>query len=104
MKLPPGVTQHQWSKVRREVLRWASVCERCGRPLDFTAPGRSRWAPSVDHRLSLKAMRLARLDPAEQARMALDPSNLAVLHYGCNASKGWRRLRPVQTRSASRAW
>ena len=34
------------------------------------------------------------LDPDEQRALALDPANLRVVHYGCNARRGaGRRVR-----------
>lgn len=83
----------QWRKVRARVLAGAQSCHICGGPLDFTAPARSSWAPSVDHRLPVSATR--GLDDDTRRRLALDPSGLIPCHYGCNSRRGdGRRDRP----------
>jgi 5-methylcytosine-specific restriction endonuclease McrA len=96
----PGRSGAAWEAARKQVLANASGCWLCGKPLDFDAPPRSRWAPSVDHVLPLKAMR--HLDPVDQRRLALDPSNLRPCHYGCNSGRGARRI--ARPRLTSRAW
>jgi 5-methylcytosine-specific restriction endonuclease McrA len=96
----PGRGGYAWEQVRRQVLANASVCHLCGQALDFGARPRSRWSPSVDHILSIKAMRL--LDPKEQRRLALDPQNLRPCHYGCNSARG-SGGKP-QPRRTSRKW
>jgi 5-methylcytosine-specific restriction endonuclease McrA len=67
----------RWKRARLVALRGATHCAECLRPLDFDAPPRSRWAPSVDH---IRALALGG-DP-------FAPSNLRVVHYGCNARLG----------------
>ena len=99
MKRHPGRSGAAWRAVSARVLRDASVCWLCGLPLDFDAPARSRWSPSVDHVLSLSAMR--GFDEGTQRRLALDPANLRAAHYGCNSRRGDGR---VSGRRASRQW
>lgn len=94
------VYDHQWRKLRAQVLKNAQSCAICGRPLDFHAPPRSRWAPSVDHRLPVSATR--GLDDSTRRQLALDPQNLVPCHYGCNSRRGdGRRDRPQHV---SRPW
>jgi len=78
----------KWKRARKIALRGASHCSICGRPLDFHAPARSKWAPSVDH-----------VTPLVSGGAAFDLSNLRVCHYGCNARLG----APLGNRSAKRA-
>src|ERR1700722_8993111 len=65
----------RWKRARKIALRGATHCSVCRRPLDFDAPPRSRWAPSVDH---IRELALGG-DPFAQ-------ENLRPVHYGCNAS------------------
>jgi 5-methylcytosine-specific restriction endonuclease McrA len=90
---------YSFRKVRDRVLAGAQVCELCGLPLDHNAEPRSRWAPSVDHVLPVS--RTVGLPEFVRQRLALDPENLRVSHYGCNSKRGNRRHRP---RHVSRAW
>ena len=106
-KRHPGRSGAEWERVRALVLRGATHCAICQGELDFDADPRSRWAPSVDHILPLKQMR--ELDLMTQRRLALDPSNLRPVHYGCNARRGARKatVRPVAVAAAaggSRRW
>jgi 5-methylcytosine-specific restriction endonuclease McrA len=96
----PGRTGVAWRRVCERVLKGATVCHICGGDLDFDAPPRSRWSPSVDHILPLRAMR--GLDMESQRRMALDPANLRPAHYGCNSGRGARVSKGP--RRTSRAW
>jgi hypothetical protein len=96
----PGRSGSDWERVRAQVLASSSVCWLCGQPVDFDAPARSPRSPSVDHVLPISATR--NMDPAEQKRLALDPANLRVAHYGHNSGRGNRR--PSQPRRTSRAW
>ena len=67
----------RWKRVRKIVLRGATHCALCHRPLDFDAVPRSRWSPSVDHIVPLA--------------LGGDPfalSNLRAVHYRCNTSLG----------------
>jgi hypothetical protein len=87
-------------RVQRErVLAGAQACSICGLALDWDAPPRSRWAPSVDHVLPVS--RTVGLDELTRSRLATDPGNLRPVHYGCNARRGNRRRRPRRT---SRSW
>jgi hypothetical protein len=91
-KRHPGRSGQAWERVRRLVLDSSNICHICGKPVDPDAPPRSRWSPSVDHYpLSLHAMRGLSLE--EQTRLALDPANLRVAHYGHNSG---RRERPIK--------
>lgn len=88
-----------WAEARARVLANAEYCHLCGKPLDFSAPPRSRWSPSVDHILPRKAIR--GLDRASQYRVILDPANLRPAHYGCNSGRG---ARVPKRRRTSREW
>jgi 5-methylcytosine-specific restriction endonuclease McrA len=81
--------------LRPLVLARDRNCHWCGRPLDHTAPPRSRWAPSVDH-----------LVPVSLGGDPLDPTNAVGAHYGCNSKRGnsttTRRTTPRTT--PSRRW
>jgi hypothetical protein len=90
---------YEWQKARARVLAGAQWCAICGRPLDFAAPPRSRWAPSVDHVLPVSRTR-GMTDPIRR-RLATDPAGLRAVHYGCNAKRGNGRKRPVHI---SRRW
>jgi hypothetical protein len=90
---------YAWVKLRERLLRDAQACHLCGRALDHDAPPRSSWSPSLDHIVSVKAMRT--LDPATRERLRLDPANLRPVHYRCNSARGAGRARPVHT---SRDW
>ena len=79
----------QWNACRRIVLARESVCWLCGRPVDFNAPPRSKWAPSVDHVYPLKHLR--GLPETEQRRLAYDPDLCRLACYSCNSSAGQRR-------------
>jgi len=96
----PGRAGAGWRRARKSVLEGSSVCAICGYAIDFDASPRSRWAPSVDHRVSLRAMR--GMSAEVQRELALDPSNLQAAHYGCNSRRGDGQ-RPVARRS-SRVW
>ena len=68
---------YAWKVARRKALRGATHCAICERWLDFAAPPCSRWSPSVDH-----------ITPLSLGGAPFDQSNLRVVHYGCNASRG----------------
>jgi 5-methylcytosine-specific restriction endonuclease McrA len=70
-------SSRRWKRAREIALRGASHCQICGRPLDFSAPARSKWSPSVDHIIALARGG----EPFAQ-------SNLRVLHLGCNSRLG----------------
>jgi 5-methylcytosine-specific restriction endonuclease McrA len=67
----------RWKRVRKIVLRTATHCAFCHRRLDFDAPPRSRWSPSVDH-----------VTPLALGGDPFAVSNLRAAHYGCNTSSG----------------
>lgn len=90
---------YAYRQARERVLRGAQVCHICGRAIDFDAPPRSRWAPSVDHVLPVSTLR--DLDPRLAQRIALDPAGLRPAHVGCNSRRGTGRPRP---RHVSRSW
>jgi hypothetical protein len=98
-KRHPGRGGAAWERARALALTESDLCAICGYPVDRDAQPRSRWAPSVDHVVSLRAMR--ELDPDEQRALAPDPANLRVVHVGCNARRGaGRRVRRHTSRSA----
>jgi 5-methylcytosine-specific restriction endonuclease McrA len=77
---------YAWKKARKTALLGATHCQICWEPLDFDAPPRSRWSPSVDHIVALA------LGGAPFAQ-----SNLRVVHAFCNSSAGatlGNRMRP----------
>lgn len=90
---------YQYRKVRERVLRGAQVCHIYGEPLDWDAPPRSRWAPTVDHVVPVSSLR--DMDPRAARRIAIDPSLMRPAHYGCNASRGANRSKP---KHVSREW
>jgi hypothetical protein len=90
---------YSYRQVRDQVLAGAQWCHICGGPLDWDAPPRSRWAPSVDHLLPVSRTR--GMDPQTRRRLANDPAGLRPVHYGCNSRRGNGRKRPVRT---SRSW
>ena len=95
-----GRTGWAWVNARKRVLAGARVCHLCGLDLDFDAPPRTKWAPSVDHIISINQTR--HMDEASRARLALDPTNLRPAHFGCNSRRGDGH-RPAP-RKASRRW
>src|ERR1017187_9091751 len=62
----------QWRNTRRRGVAGAQSCAICAKPLDWDAPPRSRWAPSVDHVLPISRTR--GLDEDTRRQLALDPS------------------------------
>ncbi|MGX7679087.1 HNH endonuclease [Jatrophihabitans sp. DSM 45814] len=83
------LTDHQLRVRKRQVLAVATHCALCGKALDFDAPPRTPWSPSVDHKL-------ARELGGDDSWSNLQPS-----HYGCNAGKGYKATPPMRT---SRIW
>jgi 5-methylcytosine-specific restriction endonuclease McrA len=71
---------------RKEVLRDATHCAICGLPLDFDAPARSRWSPSVDHIIPVSKTK--GWDDETRKRLAEDPQYMRPAHYGCNSRRG----------------
>jgi 5-methylcytosine-specific restriction endonuclease McrA len=64
-----------WRRLRAQVLAEERTCWLCGHEIDFDAPPRSRYSPSVDH---IIPMAKGGDSTREQLRAA---------HYGCNAAK-----------------
>ena len=75
----------RWRQLRKQVLRNASHCAICQRPIVFSARPCSRWAPSVDHIVALA-----------RGGEPYALSNLRAVHFGCNASRGAGRGRIVR--------
>lgn len=90
---------YQFQKVRARVLEGAHVCAICGGWLDWYAPPRSKWAPSVDHVLPVSATR--GFDDETRQMLALDPAGLRPAHFGCNSARGAGRDRQHHV---SRSW
>lgn len=73
-----------WERLAKQVIGlWiaqAKPCPRCHKAIDpvGTWEPRHPLSPSVDHIVPLSVDR----------SRAHDPTNLRVLHYGCNASRG----------------
>ena len=80
MPKDPGRHGSAYWKVRRQVLAGATLCAKCWRChyLDFDAPPRTKWAPCVDHIISLSELKQYR--PTERRRFALDPANMRATH------------------------
>jgi 5-methylcytosine-specific restriction endonuclease McrA len=106
----PGRQGNAYWRARAKVLAAATHCYLCGLELDFDAPPRSRWSPSVDHVVTLKQLR--QFDPETRRKMATDPANMRPAHYGCNSRRG-AQLQAARNRTAaelppvkrwSRAW
>jgi 5-methylcytosine-specific restriction endonuclease McrA len=91
---------YQYRLVRARVLADAEACTLCGGTLDFDAPPRSRYAPSVDHIFPVHHTR--QMEPEERLRLLTDPDNLRPVHYGCNSRRGKRRA--TRPRHISRDW
>jgi len=71
----PFYTSHQWHKLRSKVkAKWKAnhmPCGYCGKPLDWQAK------PIVDH-----------IKPrSTHPQLALDETNLMVVHHRCNTRK-----------------
>jgi 5-methylcytosine-specific restriction endonuclease McrA len=75
----------RWRRLRLQVLRGATHCAICHRPLDFNARPCSRWAPSVDH-----------IIPIALGGAPYERSNCREVHFGCNARRGVGRGRIVR--------
>lgn len=73
----PDIKTRAWQKTRAAFLaNCGDLCAECGRLVDKTLSGRTRWGPSVDHRT-----------PRSRGGALHDWDNLALTHQGCNASK-----------------
>ena len=71
---------YAWQLLRARVIARAKNLDEpcgCGLPIDWDAPPRSRWSPSVDHIHSIK-----------HGGPPLDMHNLRVAHFGCNSRRG----------------
>lgn len=99
MAFKPGDPRasRRWRRLSAQILAGSTHCWLCHHPLDFGAPPRTRWAPSVDHIQSL-----------EDGGDPFDPQNLRAAHYGCNSAKGARsgayRPQHSKIRRQSRIW
>jgi len=65
----------RWKRLRARLVAAATHCAECGLPLDKDAPPRTRWRPSVGH--------IAQV--IDRPDLAYQPSNLRVVHVGCNS-------------------
>ena len=70
----------EWKRIAADVVARGRIddapCCRCGGPVDYGAPSRSRESPSADH-----------LNPLATGGALLTDA-VAVAHYGCNSSHG----------------
>ena len=75
-----------WTNLRAKAVAAArradAPCGVCGKPIDYSASGRTPWGPSGHHIISVA------LDPAR----ALDPTNVRVTHRRCNTSPTHRQV------------
>ena len=80
-----------WQRIRRRVVATARArdlpCAQCGGPIDYTASGRTRFGPSVDHSYALASY---------GTEVALDESLLRIMHMACNAGLGGKLGRARQ--------
>jgi len=90
----PGRQGKAYWAARKRVLVPGAMCHICRRALDFDAPPRTRWAPSVDHVIPLKT--LETYDPVTRRRLSTDPANMLPAHVGCNARRGARSMHAVK--------
>lgn len=79
------------TRIQRAVYASSDVCWIDGKPVDWQADPRSRFAPSVDHVI-----------PRALGGDPFDLANCRLAHLGCNAARG-KRLAKRKT-SASRSW
>jgi 5-methylcytosine-specific restriction endonuclease McrA len=93
----PGIRSTAWQKFRAGVIADAAErampCWICRRPIDYSITGRHPKAPSLDH-----------LVPRFMGGDLLDPNNVAVCHYGCNARRGAVQRNRVSAPTPSRSW
>ena len=71
------IRSYKWQRLAARVLAEETTCWLCGMPIDFDAPPRTRWSPSVDHVL-----------PRSLGGDPFDRSNLRAAHYGHNSQRG----------------
>ncbi len=79
---PDPRSTSRWNTLRLRLCGQAQDCDHCGGPLDHQAPGRSRYAPSLDH-----------IVPVSRGGDWYDEANLRVVHFGCNSSLGAKLAR-----------
>jgi 5-methylcytosine-specific restriction endonuclease McrA len=93
----PTIGSTAWQKFRAGILAAAAEtgtpCWICRRPIDYTLTGTHRAAPSLDH-----------LVPRFLGGELLDPTNVAVCHYGCNARRGAVQRNSLGRTRPSRRW
>ena len=80
-----------WKRAAAVVLAEETICHLCGHPIDFDAPARTRYSPSVDHVI-----------PLSKGGDMLARENLRAAHFGCNSSK--REGRGIKKTRTSRMW
>lgn len=93
MKLPPGVTSHDWRKARLAVRRQRGGCWLCGRPIDYSLASPDPGSFEVDHKVAVNA-----------GGPFLDPSNLAPSHRRCNRAKSDGPVNGTKLLPTSRRW
>ncbi|MFI8962060.1 HNH endonuclease [Streptomyces sp. NPDC053493] len=84
----------------RDLCTWlrsqALPCWICGRDINYALKGkdaqRSRWAFTLDH-----------AQPLSRGGALLDRANARAAHRACNSGRG-NRMRPAESRRASRRW
>jgi len=91
-----------WDRCRAVVLARDTHCWLCGGFVDRTLPPRHRMSASVDHLVPLRQLR--GLPLAEARRIATDPSQCRLAHYGHNASRGAGRRSRTRTRRRPPQW
>ena len=80
---------YDWKKLRKGLVAKATHCAICGGALMHDARPRTKFSPSVDH-----------IIPLDHGGAPYAFSNVRVVHYGCNASRGNGRPSRRKTRSA----
>ena len=92
----PTISSTAWQTFRAGIIADAAAigapCWICRRPIDYSLRGTHPHAPSLDH-----------LVPRFMGGELLDPANVAVCHFGCNARRGARQ-RAATIAAPSRAW
>lgn len=85
-----GRDHRAYRRARQQVLEGRPPCSLCGKPINYDAPARTRWSPSVDHH-----------QPLSLEGDLTDLTNLRAAHYGCNSARG---NRTTVVRRGSRDW
>lgn len=75
-----------WQRLRARVVAEETHCAVCGQVVDKTLPGRTPWAPSVDHIIPMH----------DDIKLALDRGNLRLTHVRCNTARGNRTRRKLK--------